>query len=355
MKAIANLILVTLFIIIAGCILGAGLKAQSTDSIVINFDAQSAEATELQIANAIAKLDGKEVIQINGYANSLPNMTTKQANIDLAYDRAINVAYAIEAGYADLEATVVVSNKASDRRVVIYFEDYVVPAPAVSAKSVDSIQTNVQNDIAFDFDSVIDSSNTVRIALSYNAGVLSVDSISNAPRYVDTASFSEYELAIISQDVVDTISEKSFATNNKRCACDETADLAELWSNYKALQDSAQFYTHRISDEKYADNTGRDYFTYKATEMRVCWEQARKAQNKREPLMADAQLPRVVPVFAPAHAYVLMPNLGNTNKASSNKAKKSKSKKRRVRRPRGNGLAKMGFFKWLNMTLGTCF
>jgi len=76
--------------------------------------------TTTQLDSIIKIAKSKKVVKVVGFANSIPNYTTKQSNEELALHRGLYLSAFLN---VELTSTVVNSTSRLDQRVDIYFED----------------------------------------------------------------------------------------------------------------------------------------------------------------------------------------------------------------------------------------
>lgn len=226
-------------------------QANDTLTVVFYFEAQSSTLTQTQEDSISSILEYATPVSIVGFANALPNMTTHQANIDLANDRAVAVSTIVN--LIPTEYQVIKSNLASDRRVEITF--------------VIETKMPTSNELFMDIYGNEVSLNDINTPITENnsAQADSVENTNNiSPVCMPFMITAEFKITNETRAAFNTMSTVSNPDNS--CGCSIAGgSLQETWGLYKAYQDSATMYVH-------IDNGLRDLYTFKAMEVRKCWK-----------------------------------------------------------------------------------
>lgn len=221
-------------------------QANDTLTVVFYFEAQSYTLTQTQEDSICSILEYARPVSIVGFANALPNMTTNQANIDLANDRAVAASTIVN--LIPTEYQVIKSNLASDRRVEITF--------------VIETKMPTSNELFIDIYGNEVSLNDINTPITENNSA-QADSVENT----NSISLVCIPLMITADHKVTSLDTMSAVSNSDNsCGCSITGgSLQNTWALYKAYQDSATMYVH-------IDNGLRDLYTFKAMEVRKCWK-----------------------------------------------------------------------------------
>lgn len=343
-----NLIIITLMFVAA---------IANGQSVTIYFDASSYEVSTVA-EMAINEIPANATIDsVVGYANTLRNLNG-MSNIELATLRAQEVS-----AYVDfIPGNVYVrGTTALDRKVVIYYHIENVKFTTVEDNINDYaiVDTNdITNHNAFNNTDITDN-------IDDNATSNGVDSTSIVMTYADTTKFTQYELDVFNQPLVNSNIE-----DKGSCGCGVNNSLEQTWELYKAYQDSSRWYTH-------IDNERRNMYDAWATQVRICWESmlkqyryqqkhpVKQEENKIEIPKGGMHMEAVPPSLTPkndndeafnnqkadgfsiakaAHfnSVTLSPDeVGNVSikpieslKTKNNKSTKKNRKVKRVRRPR---------------------
>jgi hypothetical protein len=144
-----NLLIITLIAIAQLCV------ARST-KISFYFGDESSTLTRTQLDSIIKVVKNKKVLNVVGFANSIPNNTTKQSNEELALDRALYLSAFLS---TSVNSQVMNSTSRNDQRVDIYIEetpklkvaDLELKSNNINTKSNNSLLVNQENKITKDF------------------------------------------------------------------------------------------------------------------------------------------------------------------------------------------------------------
>jgi hypothetical protein len=208
-------------------------------------------------------LQDKEIVAIKGFANSLPNNRTLQSNVDLADDRAWELAdYLQPSGVIDITSEVVVSNDAADRKCVIYIGKVkTVEEPVTKASSFESLIDSISEVIVSNPNGSNDTLENNKVANVFatqeNVFMVSKEEI-----------FSSKEIKPISLEVTREIEIAEL------CFCKDQ-DPQFIWESYEETQRTAEFFSYR-GDRKMAKE-----MRARAAALKKCWHQARKQYTSK--------------------------------------------------------------------------
>lgn len=233
-------------------------QANDTLTVVFYFEAQSSTLTQTQEDSISSILEYATPVSIVGFANALPNMTTHQANIDLANDRAMSVATIVNlipTGYQ-----VIKSNSASDRRVEITF--------VIETKMPTSNELFIDiygNEVSLsDISNPTNGDDSAQASSITNTSIINDNTNNISPLCMPRMIACEFKITNETRAAFNTMSAVSNPDNS--CGCSIAGgSLQDTWGLYKSYQDSATMYVH-------IDNGLRDLYTFKAMEVRKCWK-----------------------------------------------------------------------------------
>jgi hypothetical protein len=248
MKPLEKLILTLLTVILIGG-LSLTCKAQDTMTVTFYFPAEVASMTTQQI-DSLDKLmqQGYAPVEIMGYANYLPNLTTKEDNMDLARRRAEEVAAVV-----DLKPTgwAVEIGGAEFRKVTITF---VKESKELSFQPGLDITTEL---VKSDTSTAIDVNDSTNSLVSSNPNSISNNTI-NISR-VDTVFVTVTDTIYIVSAIIEPIETTQSKAND---CCGGDRSVMQVWQEYKSLQTKAR------RCKTYED---KQLYTAKARAVRSCW------------------------------------------------------------------------------------
>jgi hypothetical protein len=249
MKPLKTLIIVIVATILCFIAMETFAQDNKVTEVTYYFPAESAELTKVQIDSIVSILaDNNQIVEVIGYANSLPNLTTNENNISLAVRRADNVAKILGGSFISYQ---VKPGGWEYRKVVIRFQK----GECIS----DNESNNV--DSKFEFNGNPDGNDVVS-----NNDVNNVnDSLAATNVIVNTI-----DTIIILDTIYITINKQKEPTSSYYCG---NKSLAEVWKEYKSIQAECRKADSYVEKQMLASQ---------ARKVRECWTRMYQAYKRQQ-------------------------------------------------------------------------